>query len=129
MYLALNDDTNFSSDDDPMLLVQSLRIHLYNGCFVLANNLEILERVKLVDLIHEFIHSYRVLLKLASTPLPWPFLQMGRTFLFIWTFSMPLVLRSPFGDASAAMVFLFFLTYGFIGLELVAMKMMSPFGT
>ena len=129
LYLALNDDTNFSSDDDPMLLVQSLRIHLYNGCFVLANNMEILERVKLVDLIHEFIHSYRVLLKLASTPLPWPFLQMGRTFLFIWTFSMPLVLRSPFGDASAAMVFLFFLTYGFIGLELVAMKMMSPFGT
>ena len=41
---------------------------------------------------------------------------------------MPLVLRSPFGDASAAMLFLFFLTYGFIGLEVVGLQMMSPFG-
>jgi predicted membrane chloride channel (bestrophin family) len=57
-----------------------------------------------------------------------PLLQMGRTFLFLWTFSMPLVLRSPFGDASAAMLFLFFLTYGFVGLEVVGLQMMSPFG-
>ena len=41
---------------------------------------------------------------------------------------MPLVLRSPFGDASAAMLFLFFLTYGFVGLEVVGLQMMSPFG-
>jgi hypothetical protein len=77
----------------------------------------------------EFFLSYQVLLKLASTALPLPLLQMGCTFLFLWrTFSMPLVLQSPFGDTSESILFLFFLTYGFIGMELVGMQMMSPFG-
>jgi len=55
-------------------------------------------------------------------------LQMGRTFLFLWTFTIPFVLRGVVDEIIPAMAFVFFLTYGFIGLELVAIKMMDPFG-
>ena len=42
---------------------------------------------------------------------------------------MPLVLlEGPFSDMWSAQAFLFFLTYGFIGLELVSIKLSDPFG-
>jgi hypothetical protein len=106
-------------------LVQSVRLHLYTSDIPL----ELLERVTLVNKLDSFIESYRRLLDLVSTPLPFGLVQMGRVFLFIWTFSMPLVLlQGPFTDLWTAMIFLFCLTYGFVGLELVAMKLTSPFG-
>jgi len=111
---------------DPLIHIQSLRLHLY--CTP-GLGLELLERVNLVTKLQEYTSSYNNLLILASTPLPFPLLQMGRAFLMIWTFSMPLVLlEGPFTDIWSAQAFLFFLTYGFIGLELVSIKLSDPFG-
>ena len=113
--------------EDPMEIVQDLRFHLYLAAA--DQDLQMLERIQLLSKLGEFVADYRQLLDLASTPLPFSLIQMGRAFLFIWTFSMPLVLREgPFNDMWSAMVFLFFLTYGFIGLELVAMQLATPFG-
>lgn len=111
---------------DPLTLVQSLRLHVY--CTP-GLDLELLERMHLVNRLQEYTMCYTHLLNLASTPLPFPLVQMGRAFLLIWTFSMPLVLLDgPFSSMWAAQAFLFFLTYGFIGLELVSMKLSDPFG-
>ena len=90
--------------------------------------LELFERMKLIDGLNEFVVHYRNLLKCASTPLSFQLVQMGRTFLFLWTFTIPLVLRGVVGEIYSAMTFVFFLTYGFVGLELVSMKLMNPFG-
>jgi predicted membrane chloride channel (bestrophin family) len=111
---------------DPMVHVQGLRMHLYCTSDL---DIHLLERVNLVNKLQEFVGSYNNLLILASTPLPYPLVKMGRVFLFLWTFSMPLVLLGgPFSDLLGAQIFLFFLTYGFIGLELVSMKLSDPFG-
>ena len=111
---------------DPLTLVQSLRLHLY--CTP-GLDLELLERMHLINKLQEYTSCYTHLLNLASTPLPFPLVQMGRAFLLIWTFSMPIVLLDgPFSSMWAAQVFLFFLTYGFIGLELVSIKLSDPFG-
>lgn len=129
---STNYNKNNSTDasmmiDDPMELVQALRLHLYvTGA---EHDIQLLERLQLLTKLGEFVSDYRSLIDLASTPLPFSLIQMGRAFLFIWTFSMPLVLRQgPFSDIWSAMIFLFFLTYGFIGLELVAMQLATPFG-
>lgn len=111
---------------DPMSHVQSLRMHLYCTADL---GIQLLERVSLTGKLQEFVVSYNDLLILASTPLPFPLVQMGRAFLFLWTFSMPLVLLGgPFSELWVAQIFLFFLTYGFIGLELVSIKLSDPFG-
>jgi predicted membrane chloride channel (bestrophin family) len=130
VFLARNEfsECKKKSADDPMLHVQALRLHLYKGCYVLEHPLELLEKMKLVDMLNEYVIHYRDLLKLASTPLPFPLLQMARTFLFLYTFTIPFVLRGVVDEAFVAMIFVFFLTYGFVGLELVAMKLMYPFG-
>ncbi|CAB9522054.1 Bestrophin, RFP-TM, chloride channel [Seminavis robusta] len=134
-YLARNVDVEWKTDDDPLLHAQALRMHLYTINDQIVSNdqdntvrLEMLERMRMMDALNEFVGSYRNLLKCASTPLPFTLVQMGRTFLFIWTFSIPLVLRGVVSEIYSAMVFVFFLTYGFVGLELVAMKLMNPFG-
>lgn len=112
--------------DDPMAYIHTLRIHLH--CSSHVGN-ELLERICLGNKLAEFSESYNRLLIYASTPIPFPLVQMGRAFLFVWTFSMPLVLLDgPFSDVWTAQVFLFFLTYGFIGLELVSLKLADPFG-
>jgi predicted membrane chloride channel (bestrophin family) len=111
--------------DDPMMFAQSLRSHLYCSSGALNRQLELLEKVKLVDMLNAYLYAYRDLLKIASTPLPFP---MGRTFLFIWIFSMPLALVGLEFELSAVVIFVFFLTYGYVGLELVGMRLLCPFG-
>jgi predicted membrane chloride channel (bestrophin family) len=125
-YLSRNEHDSPLPNDDPLLHVQALRLHLYHGSAV--SKLQLLERIKLMDMLNEFVVSYRDLLVLASTPLPFPLLQMGRTFLLIWTYSIPFVLREVVDQAFVTYIFVFFLTYGFIGLELVSMQMLHPFG-
>ena len=121
---AFVDEETFVSD--PLTLIQSMRLHIY--CTP-GLGFELLERVHLVNKLQEYTSCYTHLLGMASTPLPFPLVQMGRAFLLIWTFSMPLVLLDgPFTDMWGAMAFLFFLTYGFIGLELVSIKLSDPFG-
>jgi predicted membrane chloride channel (bestrophin family) len=111
---------------DPLAHVQSLRMHVYCTDDL---GIHLLERVNMVTKLQEFVDAYNNLLILASTPLPFPLVQMGRAFLFLWTFSMPLVLlEGPFSEVWGAQIFLFFLTYGFIGLELVSIKLSDPFG-
>lgn len=131
-YLARNVGIEYKNDDDPMMHVQALRSHLYtiNVQIDLPENdqLQLFERMKMCDMLNEFVINYRNLLQCSSTPMPFALLQMGRTFLFLWTFTIPLVLRGVVDEIYAALVFVFFLTYGFIGLELVAMKLMNPFG-
>ena len=142
-YLARNVDIQWKTDDDPMSHVQMLRSHLYtvNQQIIDSNTttstndnqtnpprLELFERMKMIDVLNEFVVHYRNLLKCASTPLSFQLVQMGRTFLFLWTFSIPLVLRGVVSEIYSATAFVFFLTYGFVGLELVSMKLMNPFG-
>lgn len=85
-YLARNVDLEWKTDDDPMLHAQALRSHVYTvnlQAFDLAGEsntkqLELLERMKMVDFVNEFVVNYRNLLKCASTPLPFPLVQMAR---------------------------------------------------
>jgi len=65
--------------------------------------------------------------------------QMARTFLFFWVFSLPLVLVADVDDSAStigytihdtveALLIIFFCTYGFLGLEYVSMEMDDPYG-
>lgn len=126
IYLARNVPPE--TDDDPFLYAQTLRSHLYHGCYVLPIDLHVLERCKMIDQLNVFLNAYRELLRLAATPLPFTMIQMGRTFLFLWVFSMPFALVGIVDEIVSVLVFIFFLTYGYIGLEFVSMKLLHPFG-
>lgn len=108
-----------------MTYVMLLRNRVYNADDV---ELGLLEKLRIFDMALRFVEAYRELLKLASTPLPFPMVQMGRTCLFLWVFTMPFVLIGVVANLASVCVFLFFLTYGFVGMELVSMHLLDPFG-
>ena len=76
---------------DPLEMMQIIRYHLYISAT--KYEVQLLEQLKFIDKLRGFVSDYRELLDLASTPLPYSLVQMGRAFLSIWTFTMPLVLR------------------------------------
>jgi len=59
-----------------------------------------------------------------TTPHPFPLVQMTRTFLFLYVFTLPLALlsdvTSPFGHVFT----IFVLTYGYVGLEMVVRSLL-----
>ena len=71
------------------------------------------------------LHSIR---KFMTTPVPFPLIQMARTFLFLYIFTVPFVLLSDASSVFAHCFTIFLLTYGFMGLEVVAIELDNPFG-
>jgi predicted membrane chloride channel (bestrophin family) len=76
--------------------------------------------------------GYYGLCKFLTTPTPFPLIQMTCTFLFFYLYTVPFALLSA-DDTSlfaafAHCVVTFFLTYGFMGLELTSMIIDDPFG-
>jgi len=122
--------------DDPMVLVHALRSHLFHESDAVCRNgdggpgLQLFERTKMVDLLHDFAIYYRDLLRIASSPFPFALVQMGRTFTFIWTLTIPFVLAGKdfVQDYPSSFSFVILLTYGFLGLEFVFRMLTNPFG-
>lgn len=67
-------------------------------------------------------------LKLVTTNFPFPLVQMARTFLLFYIFTLPFALLSDISSPYVHLVVIFFLTYGFVGLEIVAVELDDPFG-
>jgi hypothetical protein len=64
-----------------------------------------------------------------TTPFPFPLAQMARTFLFFYVFTVPFALLHDVSIPAAHCVVIFFLTYGFMGLEYVSIELDDPFGS
>mmetsp|Transcript_3582 Transcript_3582/g.5422 ORF Transcript_3582/g.5422 Transcript_3582/m.5422 type:complete len:382 (-) Transcript_3582:156-1301(-) len=86
------------------------------------------EELKLLDMVSGFLKAYAGLKKLINTPFPFPLVQMARTFLFFWVFTLPFALCSNAKELPGILLSTFFITYGFVGLEYVSMELDDPFG-
>lgn len=53
---------------------------------------------------------------------------MTRTFLIIWVFTLPMALANDIDKLTPLIFVIFFLTYGFVGLELICIEMDDPYG-
>lgn len=63
-----------------------------------------------------------------TTPVPFPLIQMTRTILMVYIFSLPFLFISYDDYFTEGAIAVFFLTFGFVGLELVAIALDDPFG-
>jgi len=93
------------------------------GIFVHVN-----EELKILQFVSEFNGAYHGLRKLITTPFPFPLVQMARTFLFVWVFTLPFALAGDIKQPIQVCMIIFVITYGFIGLEYVSMELDDPFG-
>jgi len=119
-------DENFRA---PIVMCYKLRAAVVshkNGR--LEERMHVNEERELLNLISDFFKAYENLRCIIVTPYIFPFLQMGRTFLFFWVFTLPFALADDFVKPLCLLMMVFAVTYGFIGTECVMMELDDPFG-
>ena len=101
-----------SNERAPILLSLFLRTNIASNREYLEKQLHPNKELKLYALVSDFTHAYHALMKLVTTPFPFPLVQMTRTFLFVWIFTLPWVLVQDLDKISALLFTVFFITYG-----------------
>mmetsp|Transcript_47718 Transcript_47718/g.144293 ORF Transcript_47718/g.144293 Transcript_47718/m.144293 type:complete len:387 (-) Transcript_47718:591-1751(-) len=86
------------------------------------------EEIRISDYVMHFMTAFHGLKKLTTTPLPFPLVQMARTFTFFWVFTLPFALCHKAVFLIQLCFTVFFITYGFLGLMYVTMDLQDPFG-
>jgi len=86
------------------------------------------KELKLHQLLMDFENTIYEMSKFAATPYPFPTTQMTRIFLFVWMFSLPFSLVYGAKEPYTTPILMFFITYGFFGLEFVSIELDDPFG-
>lgn len=76
-----------------------------------------------------FLQGYYSQMKAFMAPTPFPMLQIARTLLFLWVFSLPVSLQASPSGIFAKCFTVFFLTYAFLGMEVMSIELEDPFGT
>lgn len=94
----------------------------------LVRPFKIPEELRLLDQVNAFMKAYHSLIKVISSPVPFPWIQMARTFAFFWVFTMPFALCHNAETVVQPALNAFFITYGFVGLAFVTMELDDPFG-
>jgi len=95
----------------------------------LDNPFHVTQETKLYTTVDSFMNGYYGMRKFITTPVPFPLIQMTRTLVLIYIYTLPLILIN---NKERSMIWgclsVFILTYGFLGLELVAIELDDPFG-
>jgi predicted membrane chloride channel (bestrophin family) len=112
----------------PALMAYKLRCCIDSSSDRLSEKMDELRALKLYDSVDSFMGGYYAIRQFVTTPFPFPLVQMTRTFLFFYIFTVPFALLNDASSTYAYLVVVFFLTYGFIGIELVSNELEDPFG-
>jgi predicted membrane chloride channel (bestrophin family) len=94
----------------------------------LATPLSAVEQARLWNICEAFVKAFHGMLKLTTTPFPFPMVQMARFFLFVWIYTLPFALVNVIQKLPALLVLVFCITFGFIGLEQVSIELDDPYG-
>lgn len=112
----------------PIRMAYLLRKELRKQRKMLAKPLLVPQELKLYTSVDQFMTGYYGMRKFMTTPFPFPLVQMARTFLFFYVFTVPFALLSDKSNPAAHCIVIMILTFGFMGLEYVAIELDNPFG-
>lgn len=87
--------------------------------------------LKLFAFVSDYTKGYNDIFALLDTGFPFPLIQMCRTFVFLYVFTMPWIMYLGEGSSIGLfplMIYNFFVTYAFLGLEFVSLEMDDPYG-
>lgn len=112
----------------PIHLVYLLRKSIHSQSKRLRTPMTAVQENKLVASSDSFMNGYYNIRKFLTTPVPFPLVQMSRTFVFLYIFTVPFVLLKDESSNLAHCLTVFVMTYGFMGLEITAIELDDPFG-
>lgn len=113
----------------PIRISYLLRKSIHSNSTRLNNPMNIALEGRLLSSVDGFMNGFYGMRKFLTTPVPFPMVQMARTFLFCYVFTIPFTFLS---DSVVSGIYhaiaVFIITYGFIGLETCAIELDNPFG-
>lgn len=112
----------------PIRIEYLLRKSVHSNTIRLTEPIPIQLELKVFTSIDNFMNGYYNMRKFLTTPVPFPLIQMSRTLMFTYVFTVPFVMLSDKSSDFAHCFIVFLLTYGFMGLEMIAMELDNPFG-
>lgn len=112
----------------PIRMAYLLRKAVHSHGTVLTEPLVLMQENQILASINSFMSGYYGIRTFITTPVPFPLVQMARTFLFLYVFAVRFVLLRDDSSRFAHCFAVFLLTYGFMGLEVVAIELDNPFG-
>jgi predicted membrane chloride channel (bestrophin family) len=112
----------------PIRMAYLLRKTVHSQGTVLAVPLALEQENRMLGSIDSFMNGYYGIRTFITTPVPFPLIQMARTFMFLYVFTVPFVLLRDDSSRVAHCFAVFLITYGFMGLEVVSIEMDNPFG-
>merc|ERR1711933_277201 len=68
-------------------------------------------------------------MRIVFAPIPFPLLQLSRTWVFLWVFTLPLSLETDSAGIFARCFIVFFLTFAYLGLEFMSIQLEDPLGS
>jgi predicted membrane chloride channel (bestrophin family) len=117
-----------SNERSPLVLITFLRTAIAAHVDNIDTPLDVNQELLLFTFAKNLFTAYHNFSKLSMVPFPFPLLQMSRTFLFVWTFTLPFALASDINSLPAILLMIFAITYGVLGLETASIEMDDPFG-
>jgi predicted membrane chloride channel (bestrophin family) len=112
----------------PIQLAYLLRKSIHSQQKRLRVPLVAAQEMKLLASVESFMEGYYGIRKFMTTPVPFPLIQMSRTFVFLYLFTIPFVLMQDQSSLFAHCTTAAIMTYGFLGLEMTAIELDDPFG-
>jgi predicted membrane chloride channel (bestrophin family) len=112
----------------PFIMSQHVRIAIYDHKKCLANEVSAPFMLKFNGLLDGFVGAYNNQEQMFKTPMPFPMVQMARTMMFLWIYSLPFALSTDSSTLYVHCAIVFLLTYAFMGLETVSLQLDDPFG-
>lgn len=115
----------------PLRVAQLIRTTICSQTERLSTAFTTNHEMNLLSVVDDIVGAYTNIVNLMMTPIPFPLVQMADTITIFYVFTLPLVFLkdSPgTGHLLSDCCPIFFITYGFIGLLLVAGELDDPFG-
>eukprot|EP00547_Thalassionema_nitzschioides_P001606 CAMPEP_0194210332 /NCGR_PEP_ID=MMETSP0156-20130528/8162_1 /TAXON_ID=33649 /ORGANISM="Thalassionema nitzschioides, Strain L26-B" /LENGTH=340 /DNA_ID=CAMNT_0038937661 /DNA_START=51 /DNA_END=1070 /DNA_ORIENTATION=- len=112
----------------PIRLGYKLRKYVYSQKLCNSEPMDQIKEMKIIGSVDAFMGGFYGIITFLTTPFPFPVVQMARTFLFFYVFTVPFDLLTDKSGLVAHCIIIFILTFGFMGLEFVSIELNNPFG-
>lgn len=116
-------------DRIPISMIHIVRKRIASRKAFMGTDLDARIEMTLYNCTCKYLDAFFGLRQLVTTKFPFPLVQMTKTFLYFWVFTLPFCLVHDMNTSIwSVTTSIFFITYGYVGLEFVSNAMDHPFG-
>ena len=120
---------SFLETKDPYMLASRLEMAILSNDKYFEEPLAVVRENDLLGRSSAFLDGYVQLLKFGTTPRPYVTTQMGRTMVLVWILGLPFAITNQHAKhIFEALILVFLVTYGFIGLTMADIELHDPLG-